>query len=102
MTTTTTTTFIDADAHGNVGRYINHSCNPNLAMLVTRSDHPVPVAALYTVEKIAAGVELTFSYGASPATNTSTTPHPQGVRRCFCGEDCCTGYLPYDLALASA
>lgn len=71
-------------------------------MLVTRSDHPVPVAALYTVEKIAAGVELTFSYGASPATNTSTTPHPQGVRRCFCGEDCCTGYLPYDMALASA
>lgn len=89
-----TTTFIDAGVHGNVGRYINHSCDPNLVMLLTRSDYPVPVAALYAAETIAAGAELTFSYGECP-----TSPLPRGIRECLCGADSCTGYLPFDAAL---
>ena len=33
---------------GNIGRYLNHSCDPNLAMVTIRSNSMVPHLALFT------------------------------------------------------
>ncbi|XP_043238532.1 uncharacterized protein LOC122390029 [Amphibalanus amphitrite] len=83
----TTTTFIDATRVCNIGHYANHSCRPNLRLRPVRVDTPVPHAALFAARDVAAGEELTFSYG--PAG----TP---GGRRCLCGEPTCAGVLPCD------
>uniref|UniRef100_H2YVR1 SET domain-containing protein n=1 Tax=Ciona savignyi TaxID=51511 RepID=H2YVR1_CIOSA len=37
-----TATYVDPRTHGNVGRFINHSCDPNLLMLPVRVDSDIP------------------------------------------------------------
>ena len=37
-----TRTIVDPTVLGNIGRYLNHSCCPNLAMLPVRVDCMVP------------------------------------------------------------
>ena len=38
---------------GNIGRYLNHSCEPNLVMVVTiRSSSMVPHLALFTIRNV--------------------------------------------------
>lgn len=40
--------FIDPSKHGNIGRYINHSCLPNSEILIVRIDNPLPrLGSLY-------------------------------------------------------
>lgn len=35
-------TFVDPSTKGNIGRYLNHSCEPNCEILSVRFDHPIP------------------------------------------------------------
>ena len=81
-------TFIDARHHGNIARFINHSCEPNLVSLVVHSGTDVPRVGLFAQKNIAVGDELTFSY-ASGSSSLSTTS-------CLCGASACNGYLPFD------
>lgn len=56
---------IDSMDCGNVARFINHSCNPNLSVFAVaseRRDREVYDIALFTNRFIPAGTELTFSY----------------------------------------
>jgi len=55
-------TCIDPSKKGNLGRFINHSCDPNLVMIPVRINHSVPRLALFSRRKINAGEELTFDY----------------------------------------
>ncbi|GFS20713.1 histone-lysine N-methyltransferase SETMAR [Elysia marginata] len=55
-------TFVDPRHVGNLGRFINHSCDPNLVMLPVRVNHSIPRLALFSRQDLEAGEELTFDY----------------------------------------
>lgn len=76
--------FVDATKRGNLGRFCNHSCNPNsfvdkwvvgdkLCMGIFASRH------------IKAGEELVFNYNVD---RYGADPQP-----CYCGEPNCTGFI---------
>ncbi|KAJ6288538.1 hypothetical protein OIU76_024511 [Salix suchowensis] len=57
--------FIDATKYGNVSRFINHSCMPNLAnhqVLVNSMDSQRAHIGLYASRDISFGEELTYNY----------------------------------------
>uniref|UniRef100_A0A3B5RF21 Histone-lysine N-methyltransferase SETDB2-like n=1 Tax=Xiphophorus maculatus TaxID=8083 RepID=A0A3B5RF21_XIPMA len=66
--------FIDASKEGNVGRFINHSCQPNLFIqnVFTDSHDPAfPVIAFFTNRVVKAGTELTWNYSSDVHTSSS-------------------------------
>jgi uncharacterized protein len=66
-------------SRGNDFRYLNHSCEPNCYLRVSRLRVEV-----YTLRPIAPGTELTVDYGE--------TPHRNGMR-CSCGAASCRGVV---------
>ncbi|KAH9518943.1 hypothetical protein Btru_008757 [Bulinus truncatus] len=111
-------TFVDPLIVGNIGRFINHSCDPNLIMVPVRINHSVPRLALFANQNIIAGEELTFDYSGgstlsfyfqsgnmcpssfsdTEGSNSNETNHPQLVNRksCYCGSLLCKGFIPYN------
>lgn len=104
-------THIDATAHGNVARFMNHSCEPNMHTFPVRVNSPVPRLCLIASRDIDLGEELTFSYGdtACEDDQNQTNAHQNGKHKnraflmprtnCLCGSRNCTGYLPFDECL---
>lgn len=97
------TTYIDPTYIGNAARFINHSCDPNLFMVPVRVNNRVPRAALFALQDINAGCELTYSYSGLPHPGetdfTCETADDVVVRKhCFCGSLKCTSFLPCDLS----
>lgn len=62
-------TIIDPTCIGNIGRYLNHSCEPNLQVLPVRINSVVPVAAMFTLRDIMPGEELVYDYGSADILN---------------------------------
>ena len=95
-------TAIDPSAAGNVGRYLNHSCRPNLRHALVRAGSWVPRVAFFCARDIAAGEELTFFYGepAGSGAGAASEPNRAGALShrspCLCGEATCHGFLPCD------
>ena len=58
-------TFVDPCCVGNLGRFINHSCDPNLIMLPVRINHSIPRLALFSRKDLKVGEELTFDYSGN-------------------------------------
>uniref|UniRef100_A0A8C7XTR8 Histone-lysine N-methyltransferase SETDB2 n=1 Tax=Oryzias sinensis TaxID=183150 RepID=A0A8C7XTR8_9TELE len=59
--------FVDASKEGNVSRFINHSCQPNLFIqnvFIDSHDPVFPVVAFFTRRAVKAGTELTWNYSA--------------------------------------
>ncbi|KAH9603278.1 hypothetical protein KSS87_014372 [Heliosperma pusillum] len=79
---------IDATYIGNVGRFINHSCDGgNLTTVLVRSSgRVIPRICFFTSRDVQAGQELSFSYG-------DVRLRPQGLS-CSCGSSNCYGILP--------
>lgn len=90
------TTNVDATFKGNVTRFINHSCAPNLIMVPIRSDSIVPRLCLFTCNDVEPGEELSFSYFARRDSNDSPRI---GNKKCYCGSSNCIGYLPLDCSI---
>ena len=67
-------TCVDPRRMGNVGRFANHSCDPNLLMVPVRVDHNVPRLALFTRRDVAAGQELTFDYSGETVLSSPASP----------------------------
>lgn len=82
--TTTDSLLISSLKFGNVSRFINHSCKPNLFWQLVQQDHGengYPHIMFFAVQHIPPMTELTFDYGK------------MGRRKdkCFCGTDNCRG-----------
>ena len=99
------TTTIDPTKCGNVGRYLNHSCAPNLEVQLVRCGSFVPRVAFFSSRDVAIGEELTFHYGSAQHVTQPTddekrdgTRRPVPVRRrpCRCGAPGCAKWLPFD------
>ncbi|XP_017286032.1 histone-lysine N-methyltransferase SETMAR [Kryptolebias marmoratus] len=104
-----TETFVDPAQVGNVGRFLNHSCLPNLLMLPVRVHSVIPRLALFAGRDIYAEEELTFDYSGGysnqqPAEMLSAqSGAADGPQRkvCHCGASSCTHFLPLDLSVLS-
>ncbi|NXN85634.1 SETMR methyltransferase, partial [Bombycilla garrulus] len=101
-------TFVDPTRVGNVGRFLNHSCEPNLFMVPVRVDSMVPKLALFAAADIAAGEELTYDYSGRfnnlPEASRERKPleEENGLRKpCYCGSRSCASFLPWDSSLFS-
>lgn len=57
---------VDANLRGNVARFFNHSCDPNVAIVTVLKEHQdarLPRLCFFTVRPIAGGEELSVHYG---------------------------------------
>ncbi|NXH43010.1 SETMR methyltransferase, partial [Dicaeum eximium] len=101
-------TFVDPTRIGNVGRFLNHSCEPNLLMVPVRVDSMVPRLALFAAADISAGEELSYDYSGRfrnfPAASREHKPleEENSLRKpCYCGSRTCASFLPWDSSLFS-
>lgn len=54
-------TFIDPSRKGNIGRYLNHSCDPNCEILSVRIDGPIPRLGMYIRNNLIIKAFLNFN-----------------------------------------
>ncbi|EGT53879.1 CBN-SET-23 protein [Caenorhabditis brenneri] len=80
-------TFIDPRLHGNIGRFLNHSCDPNCEIVIVRLGKMIPIAAIFAKRDIESGEELCYDYGVSGIEGPNRKP-------CHCKSATCRKYLP--------
>ena len=76
--------FVDATKRGNLGRFCNHSCNPNCYVDKWVVGDKLRMG-IFAERKIKAGEELVFNYNVD---RYGADPQP-----CYCGEPNCTGFI---------
>lgn len=79
-------TFIDAGRKSNIGRYLNHSCDPNCEILSVRIDGPIPKLGIFARKNIFTTEELCFDYGDIKSTLSNK-------QLCLCGTAKCRKYF---------
>lgn len=94
-------TYIDPIYKGNVGRFVNHSCDPNLFLIPVRVDHSYPRVAMFALRDIDVDEELSYDYAndfshASNSNAMDVSPARNSKSRCFCESVNCRNYLPMD------
>ncbi|XP_059161281.1 histone-lysine N-methyltransferase SETMAR-like [Physella acuta] len=113
-------TYIDPHKIGNIARFINHSCDPNLIMVPVRVNHSIPRLALFACRDITLNEELTFNYSGITLTSKTLITHDAEVnpcdersiskqikeqscflekkqrKQCHCGSNNCSGFLPFE------
>jgi hypothetical protein len=76
--------FVDATKKGNLGRFCNHSCNPNCFVDKWVVGDKLRMG-IFVERKVRAGEELVFNYNVD---RYGADPQP-----CYCGEPNCTGFI---------
>lgn len=76
--------FVDATKKGNLGRFCNHSCNPNCYVDKWVVGDKLCMG-IFAGRTIKAGEELVFNYNVD---RYGANPQP-----CYCGEPNCTGFI---------
>lgn len=76
--------FVDATRKGNLGRFCNHSCNPNCYVDKWVVGDKLRMG-IFAERRIKAGEELVFNYNVD---RYGADPQP-----CYCGETNCTGFI---------
>ncbi|XP_032592653.1 histone-lysine N-methyltransferase Su(var)3-9 isoform X2 [Drosophila grimshawi] len=88
---------IDAANYGNVSHFINHSCNPNLAVFPCWIEHlnvALPHLVFFTLRQIKPGEELSFDYIRADSDNVPYENLSTAARvECRCGVDNCRKVL---------
>ncbi|KAI3964942.1 hypothetical protein MKW92_031282 [Papaver armeniacum] len=82
---------ISSKSFGNVARFINHSCSPNLfwqPVLYDHNDESCPHIVFYAIKHIPPMTELTFDYGPASGSNGNS-----GRRECLCKSPKCRGFF---------
>lgn len=82
-------TFIDPSRKGNIGRYINHSCDANCDIISTRIDCIIPKIAIFANRDISPSSEITFNYGSKGQEASKEVK-----KTCFCNSLNCKQFLP--------
>ncbi|KAH6832766.1 histone-lysine N-methyltransferase [Perilla frutescens var. hirtella] len=80
---------IDACAQGNLGRFINHSCDPNCRTEKWMVNGEVCIG-LFSLRDIKKGEEVTFDYNFVRVFGAA-------AKKCVCGSANCRGYIGGDL-----
>jgi euchromatic histone-lysine N-methyltransferase len=83
---------IDASKHGNVARFINHSCDPNLFVQCVLYDHHdlrIPHVMLFASSNIAPFHELTYDYGYTLNSVYDANGNVK-TKACHCGAAICS------------
>ncbi|XP_038991191.1 histone-lysine N-methyltransferase, H3 lysine-9 specific SUVH6-like [Hibiscus syriacus] len=86
---------IDAVRYGNMGRFLNHSCSPNLYaqnVLYDHDDKRIPHIMLFAAENIPPLQELTYHYNYM-VDQVHDENGDIKKRSCYCGSSKCTGRL---------
>ena len=86
---------IDAAQYGNVGRFINHSCSPNLYaqnLLYDHADKRIPHIMFFAAENIPPLQELTYHYNYT-IDQVHDSDGNIKKKSCFCGSLECTGRM---------
>uniref|UniRef100_A0A1A9UF15 SET domain-containing protein n=1 Tax=Glossina austeni TaxID=7395 RepID=A0A1A9UF15_GLOAU len=74
-------TTVDPSRKGNIGRYLNHSCQPNCQIKSVRIDCPLPKIAIFAKNLIKAGEELCFHYNEGVIRkNQLTVQRQEGIK----------------------
>ncbi|XP_071990652.1 histone-lysine N-methyltransferase SETDB2 isoform X4 [Engystomops pustulosus] len=82
--------FLDSSTEGNIGRFLNHSCSPNLFVqhvFVETHSKKFPWVAFFTKSFIKAGTELTWEY------NYDIGSIPEKEIPCLCGHKTCRNVI---------
>lgn len=85
-------TYVDPMYIGNIGRYMNHSCEPNCFVVPVRIDCPVPRLAIFASCNILSGEEVCFDYGSGVDFANDDVMR----KKCLCGTKGCKQFMPYD------
>ena len=95
-------TCVDPCKLGNIGRFLNHSCEPNAFIIPIRVENMVPKLCVFALRDISSGEEITYDYGSNNTENmhdvqtgTSSEETFPG-HTCHCLSDNCKGFLPFD------
>ena len=86
---------IDAKCMGNVARFINHSCSPNLFaqnVLYDSDDLRFPHVMLFAMENIPPMRELTYDYNYTVGQVLDASGNIKS-KACYCGASDCKGRL---------
>jgi SET domain-containing protein len=76
--------FVDATKKGNLGRFCNHSCNPNCFVDKWVVGNKLRMG-IFVERNVKAGEELVFNYNVD---RYGADPQP-----CYCGEPNCSGFI---------
>jgi histone-lysine N-methyltransferase SETD2 len=76
--------FVDATKKGNLGRFCNHSCNPNCFVDKWVIGDKLRMG-IFVERNVKAGEELVFNYNVD---RYGADPQP-----CYCGEPNCSGFI---------
>ncbi|KAM7360317.1 putative histone-lysine N-methyltransferase set-23 [Cochliomyia hominivorax] len=87
-------TIVNPSRKGNIGRYLNHSCEPNCRIVSVRIDCPIPKIAFFSNCYIKAGEEICFNYNEGVKQFQSRNIGISKRIACLCHSKQCAKYLP--------
>ncbi|WCJ39256.1 Histone-lysine N-methyltransferase H3 lysine-9 specific SUVH1 [Euphorbia peplus] len=86
--------IISAKNSGNVSRFMNHSCTPNVfwqPVAYDQNSETYVHIAFFAMKHIPPMVELTYDYGISRPDEADGDHALQGKKKCLCGSPKCRG-----------
>ncbi|XP_050386975.1 histone-lysine N-methyltransferase, H3 lysine-9 specific SUVH1 [Argentina anserina] len=88
--------IISAKNAGNVSRFINHSCSPNVfwqPVLYEQNNQSFLHIGFFAIRHIPPLTELTYDYGISMSVEVDNNNGPHRRKKCLCGSSKCRGYF---------
>ncbi|KAJ4883476.1 hypothetical protein Rs2_33569 [Raphanus sativus] len=86
--------IISAKNIGNVARFMNHSCSPNVFWQPVSYENNGQLflhVSFFAISHIPPMTELTYDYGVSRPSGAQNGNPIYGKKRCFCGTEYCRG-----------